>query len=660
MSPVQQSYQNLYKSLNDLREHLHLAGRIDDSNAKLDEVSKVLAVCIAAQNNWIKSSDFLDLVNTSKFDKSATEVLSESFQQCVRHEMFQNSDGTSIFGPSPSLNIQENDNEFALLLARSIYTSFSLALGHAEKDHSFDLVNEAFGHFVRDNFRGNIEDAQYMTPPEVVDFICDWAVHELDKKGFKFNQSSLSVLDPSCGVGSFLASFYRKLGKHLGKQPKKVKLIGQDKVDRMVRLSKINMMLFGSDIYDIEQGNSLFNSHRLNKLNNKVDLIITNPPFGANISSALLAQEPKENFPLFHSESFGTIDSELAFIDREISLLKDGGLLFIVVPDSTVSSRGLAETLRARLMGVAKLKGVIELPAVTFAQAGTRTKTSILYLEKSMSRSSSDLVTMATINDLGFQVSMRKGVAVKKYEGINQLEDLAAKLFSAKSKECVISEDPSCTLEKLEKVENGSWTASHYSAKRAIAISELNKLSDYEIVQLSDIVNFETKKRRRLKEEAGSKCISVLHVIGDGVLDFEEMLKYKPKTKGNVCFEGDILISKINPRIPRIIVVPKLEFPTTCSNEFEIVTVKEGIDPYWVCYMLLENVVQDQIQSLTSGTSSSHNRIKTSELEIVNIPLPSSKNAKEKMKKMTQKYKQCVKQIIDSLYDIKKLRSESV
>lgn len=656
MNQVQETYKNLYQALNNLREHLHLSGRIDDSNAKLDEVSKVLAICIATHNNWIDSLEFIDLVNTSKYDKTASKVLSNSFNLCASNERFINSDGSSIFGTSPSLNIQEGDNDFALLLARTIYTSFSDALKHAETDHSFDLVNEAFGHFVRDNFRGNIEDAQYMTPPEVVDFICDWAIFELHSDGFKFNQNSLTVLDPSCGVGSFLASFYRKLGIHLNQVPKKVKLIGQDKVDRMVRLSKINMMLFGSDIYDIEQGNSLINSPRLDKLNSRVDLIITNPPFGANISSEIINKEPENNYPLLHGDKLNNIESELAFIDRELSLLKEGGKLFIVVPDSTVSARGLAETLRTRLLGIAKLKGVIELPAVAFAQAGTRTKTSIVYLEKSIKRVKDDLATMAIINDLGFQVSMRKGVAVKKYEGINELDVLSKKLFSAHSMSGVVCKKPSCTLEIASDVENGSWTASHYSAKRATAIDTLNKMKGVKVKNLKEIVEFETKKRRRLKEETGSKCISVLHVIGDGVLDFEELQKYKPKTKGNVCFEGDILISKINPRIPRIIVVPKLGFPTTCSNEFEIVTAKEGFDPYWICYMLLEDIIQDQIQSLTSGTSSSHNRIKTSELEIVQLPTPNNEITIKNMNQLASIYKSNINSIVKSLYAITKLR----
>lgn len=658
MSPIAETYSDLYSALSNLREHLHLAGRIDDSNAKLDEVSKILAICIAVNRGWIKADEFEALINSSQHDHRATEVLQKTFSACAKEKPFLNSDGSSIFGAFPKLNIQDNDNEFALLLSRTLYATFSRALSHARSGCSFDLINEAFGHFVRDNFRGNIEDAQYMTPPEVVDFICEWALSEVKRHDKNFLDREFIVMDPSCGVGSFLASFYRKLSSLSEKAEKNVKLIGQDKVDRMVRLSKINMMLFGSEIYDIDQGNSLFNCGRLNRFNGKVDLILTNPPFGANISSAQITDEPAENYPLLGNASdiSSSIDSELAFIDRELALLRDGGKLFIVVPDSTVSSRGLAETLRVRLMGKARLKGVVELPSVTFAQAGTRTKTSILYIEKRLDKSPDDLLAMAIIEDLGFQVSMRKGVAVKKYEGTNELSVLSKSLFNWPGGKGVVSENPSCIIEYADDVEQKSWTASHYSAKRLRATASINAILETEVKQLQEIVNFETQSRRRLKAEPGSKCISVLHVIGDGVINFNELMSYNPKTKGNVCFPGDILISKINPRIPRVIVVPDLGFPTTCSKEFEILSVKEGIDPYWVSYILLNKLVQDQIQSLTSGTSSSHNRIKTSELKIVEVPVPKTERKKIDMSKVVSTYRDSINSMILSSFNIYKMR----
>jgi hypothetical protein len=83
---------------------------------------------------------------------------------------------------------------------------------------------------------------------------------------------------------------------------------------------------------------------------------------------------------------------------------------------------------------------------------------------------------------------------------------------------------------------------------------------------------------------------------------------------------GEILFSRINPRIPRVLVVPKLEGEILCSTEFEVMKAKPGYDPYLVCFLLLTPVVQREILLKTSGTSASHNRIKTRELGNLSLP----------------------------------------
>jgi len=661
MNPKQEAHEVLYKSLSELREHLHSTGRIDDSNAKLDELVKILAVCIACDRGWLQKAALDKLVSFGKNNGDTVHELKKLFGECVKLVQFKNDDGSSIFGANPSLNLQDSDNDYAFLLLVTVYTSLSKASGNGSNENAFDVVNEAFGHFVRDNFRGNIEDAQYMTPIEVVEFVCGWAMHDILKEQPSAFEDTFTVLDPSCGVGSFLAAFYASISQNNSDHTRNLNVVGVDKVDRMVRLSRINMMLFGSATYNIQQGNSLLQNDHLKSLNGKVDLILTNPPFGAKISTDKISEEPKDNYGLLNdADSLATtIDSELLFVDREISLLKDGGRLFIVVPDSTISSRGIAETLRKRLAGVAVLRGVIDLPSVTFAQAGTRTRTSILYLQKCKTVRKTDTAIMATVDSLGFQVSMRKGVAVKKYEGENDLLALLAQIRKTSTKKGVLSENPSCVRLRSSEVMSASWTASHYSARRIGAEEKLHAASGYKPRELREIVNFETKNRRRLKEEDGSKCISVLHIIGDGFISFADLLSYKPKTRGNVCYPGDILISKINPRIPRVLVIPEFDFPTTCSTEFEILTPKNGIDPYWVAYMLLEEVVQDQIQSLTSGTSSSHNRIKTQELETVKIPVPSTKKKESTTMKTVADYKRAISNIVTSSYEIVKIRGRA-
>ena len=57
---------------------------------------------------------------------------------------------------------------------------------------------------------------------------------------------------------------------------------------------------------------------------------------------------------------------------------------------------------------------------------------------------------------------------------------------------------------------------------------------------------------------------------------------------------------------------------------------RDGIDIYALAYLLQTETIQNQIRSLTSGTSASHNRIRTSELGRVMIPVakPATRKAK--------------------------------
>jgi hypothetical protein len=106
------------------------------------------------------------------------------------------------------------------------------------------------------------------------------------------------------------------------------------------------------------------------------------------------------------------------------------------------------------------------------------------------------------------------------------------------------------------------------------------------------------------------------------VLDLAAIKNYAPKTPGVPVKPGEILSSRINPRIPRVLVVPDLGQPILCSSEFEIMRPKKGVSPYAIAFLLLSHAVQAQIQTLTSGTSASHNRVKTRNLAEVLLPVP--------------------------------------
>ena len=139
--------------------------------------------------------------------------------------------------------------------------------------------------------------------------------------------------------------------------------------------------------------------------------------------------------------------------------------------------------------------------------------------------------------------------------------------------------------------------------------------------------------------------ISVLHINADCTINFEEVEKFEPISKGRICQDGDIIFSKLNPRIPRMAVVPSRPYNTVCSNEFEIMRAKQGVDAYTLCFLLRTENVRNQIENLTSGTSSSHSRIKQEQLAEIMIPIPRSKKKKEEYRKANAIIKEAVEQI---------------
>lgn len=648
------TYNQFYDVLLNLREEFHSNGRIDDSNAKLDEIMKILIISYYEAKRGNKFSiEYIKDMSNEKYGSGdyTARTLRKLFEEIVKDKMFFNEDGTNIFGANPSLIIHESENQFADKLISKLSKIDFFSLIESGKNSDFDLVNECFGHFVRDNFRNNKEDGQYMTPSEVTEPILDMVFNDIFNdeefmKSLKENNYQFTIMDPTCGVGTLIIEAFKRFEKYINlldidneckddiiNRIKQNCLIGQDKVDRMARLSKINMMLIGGNISNISVGNSIIGESNINKLINKVDLIFNNPPFGAeyNIGNFL----GNDNYPILNNihVNSGNINSELAVLDKSISLLKPNGRLVIVVPDSVVSAKGIYEEFRKEIMKICDIKAILELPAVTFAQAGTRTKTVIIYLQKKISKNKE--IFMGVCNDVGYMVKERAGVPVKIQEGINEMYDISKSYLESKSlgnkKFKILSNSPSSTIISYEYIIDNVLNPSFYSADRLNSVIKLESIdnSKFNVKKLGEVVEFKSKTRKSFNVSDEIKHISVLHINPDSTIDLEQARQFKPISKGRLCESGEILFSKINPRIPRVAVVPETNENFVCSNELEIIRVKDNISPYLLAEILKLPYVKQQVENLTSGTSSSHNRIKTEQLSEILIPLPKENTSVE-------------------------------
>ena len=91
------------------------------------------------------------------------------------------------------------------------------------------------------------------------------------------------------------------------------------------------------------------------------------------------------------------------------------------------------------------------------------------------------------------------------------------------------------------------------------------------IKKLSDIAEFVTTSRKGFMVSKSIKHVSVLHVNSNSTINFNEVEQFVPVSKGRKVEPGDLIFSKLNPRIPRMAVVPEKEYDLVCSNEFEII-----------------------------------------------------------------------------------------
>src|SRR5260370_34052210 len=116
-----------------------------------------------------------------------------------------------------------------------------------------------------------------MTPIEAVNAMVDLAFCDIEDDPVDrerilgaAEENPYRIIDTTCGTVTFLGAAlrraYRVLDDYVRDEGKRGQLkqvfkdyciLGQDKVDRMVRLSKMNMIMFGDGSSNIAQGNSI-------------------------------------------------------------------------------------------------------------------------------------------------------------------------------------------------------------------------------------------------------------------------------------------------------------------------------------------------------------------------------------------------------------------
>lgn len=266
-----------------------------------------------------------------------------------------------------------------------------------------DVVGDAFETFIGPSLKGG--QGQFFTPRNVTSL-----VRKLVQPGV-----SDMILDPACGSGGFLVEALRGLWDLVDQQADELdwpdterdsekqkvairQLRGIDKDEFLSKVAKAYMALLGDGRGGVFCENSLVPmtdwelKTRQEVSVGEFDVIMTNPPFGKKLKvterSTLaqydLAQKwKKDRSTSLYEMTDKTADSQtpqILFIERCLDLLKEGGRMGIVLPESMLcnpSHRYIMQYILSR----ATIRAVVSVHEDLF-QPHTHAKTAVVLLEK--------------------------------------------------------------------------------------------------------------------------------------------------------------------------------------------------------------------------------------------------------------------------------------
>ena len=184
-----------------------------------------------------------------------------------------------------------------------------------------------------------------------------------------------TVGDPCCGTGGFLLAAYahmRTQSKDAEKQKflKNHALFGADNTPLVVTLASMNLYLH--DI-GIKESPVIYQDSLLDTSERMFDVIMTNPPFGTRPQGSGVVSATRTDF-------IETSDNQVNFLQHIMSIVRTGGRVGVVLPDSVLTDSGSTKQVRDELLKEFNLHTILRLPTGIFYANGV--KTNVLFFDK--------------------------------------------------------------------------------------------------------------------------------------------------------------------------------------------------------------------------------------------------------------------------------------
>jgi type I restriction enzyme M protein len=187
-----------------------------------------------------------------------------------------------------------------------------------------------------------------------------------------------SILDPACGTGGFLVQSYEDLEKQVYTDAQRRQLHanirGIEKKPLPYLLASMNLLLHGIGAPRLVRENALLQMRDATAAD-RVDVVLTNPPFGGEEERSVVEKFPK---------GYQTQETSWLFLHAILDQLKKGGRCAIVLPNGSLFATGensIGARIKQKLMKECNLHTIVRLPQGVFAPY-TQIPSNLLFFEK--------------------------------------------------------------------------------------------------------------------------------------------------------------------------------------------------------------------------------------------------------------------------------------
>jgi type I restriction-modification system DNA methylase subunit len=395
---------------------------------------------------------------------------------------------------------------------------------------------------------------QFFTPREIVEFMTGF----LYKKNLIPNDAV--ILDPACGSSGILLT---------AKSEKTSKIVGYDINERLVRVSKMNMVLHGIENYEINN-----NSFLLCPDTELYDVCITNPPFGVEEKQKDILKE----FIFGHDKK--SCDLEILFIEKILKVLKPGGICGIVLPDGVFNNITTIK-LREYILQNADIIASIDLPENVFKASGTGCETGILFFRKKENKVKSKVnFEVYKIDFVGYETQTKFAKKIKQNDLLEILNNLG------NIQKTIVNE-----LSPTKRLDG-----KYYFRKKKNMGKEILNIFEDSGEKITEVYKNDTDIIRYVQYTDIDPVFGIIKSYT------EIELSDAPSRAKIVVKTGDILIPKLKQSSDKIAIVTKEFDKCVVTNGFKVIRPKEGKSSELLFALFRSKKIQEQLQDYSSGT----------------------------------------------------------